>query len=49
MFFNLRSFYRDQNFLLLTIAGLIVVLEIWIVLEGIAVFTGRKKPQQAAA
>jgi carbon starvation protein len=49
MFYNLRSFYRDQNYLLLSIAGLIVVLEIWIVLEGIAVFTGRKKPQQAAA
>ncbi len=35
MAMNVSSFIRDENWLLLSISGLVVFLEVWIVLEGV--------------
>ena len=42
MALNLMSFVEAENWLLLGISAALIVLEIWIVLEGIAVFRREK-------
>jgi len=43
MSINVQNFYAAENWMLLSIAGVIVVLELWIVLEGISAFRERKE------
>ncbi len=38
MFHNLKAFHSQENWLLLTLSGILVALELWIVLEGVAAF-----------
>jgi hypothetical protein len=34
---NLTSFWQDQNILLLTIGSLILILQIWMLIEGLRI------------
>jgi carbon starvation protein len=47
MVYNLKTFHSDENWLLLTLSGILVALEMWIVLEGVAAF--RARPAREAA
>lgn len=42
-YFNFMSYIRDENWLLVSVAFIIGACQLWIILEGIAVF--RKKPE----
>lgn len=43
MSINIQGFFQSENWMLLGISGVIVALEFWIVLEGIAAFRGKRQ------
>jgi carbon starvation protein len=45
MSINMQGFLATENWMLLSISGLIVALEFWIVLEGISAFRAQNEPE----
>jgi carbon starvation protein len=43
MSINIQGFFQSENWMLLGISGMIVALEFWIVLEGVAAFRGKRQ------